>query len=323
MRYQAPTADFWQGRKSNHADYLHEKIHLLPLDTLPSINRSNKEPVIIGYKCDAGVSRNLGRPGATDGPDALRNVLGKMPAPIVCPDRIWDAGNVLCPDDLLEASQQALAQHVENLLNHGYFPIVIGGGHDMAFGHFMGINNHLKQAKTLGIINFDAHLDLRLPHPIPHSGSPFYQIAKTCESEKTTFNYACLGLRYDANPKELWDRANTLNVLQIMRSELCVHKASGALKKLEAFLSVVDFIYLTIDLDGFSSAVAPGVSAASPMGFYPEEVAPFLDLILKSKKLISMDLAELNPGLDRDRQTAILGASLVQRVIGENLYFHK
>ena len=70
---------------------------------------------------------------------------------------------------------------------------------------------------------------------------------------------------------------------------------------------------LTIDMDGFSSAFAPGVSAASPMGFTPDVVMECLDYLVRTGKIISMDIAETNPVYDRDDQTAKLAASLIHR----------
>ena len=89
----------------------------------------------------------------------------------------------------------------------------------------------------------------------------------------------------------------------------------AVLRQLNEFITPLDGIYLTIDLDGFSSSYAPGVSAASPMGYTPDALIPCLDLILKSGKLKSMDIAELNPPLDRDGQTSALAASLIHRVL--------
>ena len=83
---------------------------------------------------------------------------------------------------------------------------------------------------------------------------------------------------------------------------------------INAFAKNVDHIYVTIDLDGFSSAYAPGVSAPSPMGFSPYIVLECLKTIIGSGKLISMDIAEMNPKYDIDGQTAKLAASLVHHV---------
>ena len=84
------------------------------------------------------------------------------------------------------------------------------------------------------------------------------------------------------------------------------------------FLDRVDAIYLTVDMDGFSSAFAPGVSAPSPMGFDPEVAFKVFDLIAKSKKLISLDVVELNPTYDQDQATARLAARCVEYVLRKN-----
>lgn len=315
--YHPPSIENWIGRASGNADYLHENIRLLNLSETVNAISSEAQAAILGYACDTGVLRNLGRPGASEGPMALRSALGKLPFPDNGLRQLWDAGDVECILNDLESAQNRFSSAIENLLTRGLLPIAIGGGHDIAYAHYMGIRNYLKGSKSLGIINFDAHLDLRQPNPVGHSGSPFFQIADDCRRQQTPFRYACIGLREDANPRELWQRANALGVLQVMRSKLLPKYHETALDKLASFVDGVDVVYLTMDMDGFSSAIAPGVSAASPMGFYPEDIMPFLDLILQSKKLISVDLAELNPKYDQDNQTALLAAALIHKILRE------
>jgi formiminoglutamase len=70
-----------------------------------------------------------------------------------------------------------------------------------------------------------------------------------------------------------------------------------------------------IDLDGFSSAYAPGVSAPSPLGFAPLFVYKVLAYVFESKKVISCDIAELNPDFDIDENTASLAAKLIDYMI--------
>lgn len=321
--YHPPTKEYWTGRSSENADYLHENIKMLDLSKTGHKPASRTTAAILGYACDTGVVRNSGRPGAAAGPAAFRKALGKLPWPVEGPDQLWDAGDIECIGDALEATQELFSDKITDLLNQGILPIAIGGGHDIAFGHYLGIRNHLTHTKTLGIINFDAHLDLRKPDPKGHSGSPFYQIAGACNAQQTAFHYACIGMREDANPRELLQRADALGVLQIRRWEMTAKNAMEAVEKITSFIGSVDAVYVTLDLDGFSSAVSPGVSAASPMGFYPENVMPFLDLILQSKKLIAVDIAELNPEFDRDNQTALLAAALVHKIIGEIAKYQK
>lgn len=271
--------------------------------------------VFLGYACDEGVKRNQGRPGAAEGPDVLREQLAKLPAHFIEQTNLLDGGTIVCEDNDLEGAQAALSNRVSDLLNLGLFPILMGGGHDMAYGHYNGIKKHIGQDKTIGIVNFDAHFDLRNNEGGNNSGTPFYQIARDCVMEQRPFEYLCLGIREDANDSNLFETALELGVDYIKTDQFSMHRLEQVKREIKLFTDKVDVVYVTIDLDGFSSAYAPGVSAASPMGFSPDIVLESLKVIAETKKLISMDIAELNPAFDRDNQTAKLAASLVHFII--------
>ena len=300
------------GRKTSGRASVHERMQFINLDAdLSRIQQRNL--TVIGYACDEGVRRNKGRVGAKDGPDHIRRQWAKLPwhhEEVV----LYDAGTIICLEEQLEAAQEALGERVNRLLQQGYFPLVIGGGHDMSYGHFLGVNRYLEKKRAVGIINFDAHLDLRDPSKRANSGTPFHQIHDLLEAEGMDFNYACLGMRDDANASELIHRARAWNTTIIDRDAFHLDNWDHIHSKLETFLGGVDQVLLTIDMDGFSSAFAPGVSAASPMGFAPDIVLKCVDFLLKSGKIISMDIAETNPVYDQDDQTAKLAASLMHRV---------
>ncbi|MEJ2583842.1 MAG: formimidoylglutamase [Robiginitalea sp.] len=312
--YRSPNSESWKGRSSPDKAYIHENIRLLDLSGGEYTRQKSLTPVVLGYACDEGVARNLGRPGAKSGPKALRGALGKMPL-LRGGTLLWDAGDLTCRDGNLETLGQEFSQTLGQLVQNRFFPVAIGGGHDIAYAHFLGLCEAIGPETKVGILNFDAHLDLRPPLPRPHSGSPFLQIAHLCEQQEREFHYGCIGARRDANAQELWDRATALGVMVVEREEMEFAILDRVLDRITAFIKPLDAIYLTIDLDGFSSAYAPGVSAASPMGFSPEALIPCLDMLLGSGKLISMDIAELNPSQDRDSQTAVLAASLIHRVL--------
>ncbi len=312
MAYQNPQPDNWTGRVSNQELYLHEKVKLISVSSLPKAEE--KAIAILGYSCDEGVKRNQGRVGAKEGPNAIRKVLSKMPNHLSNTEHVFDVGDIVCFDTDLEKAQELLSEQVFALLQKNTFPILLGGGHDIAYGQYNGIKKHLASKNknhTIGIINFDAHFDLRANLDGSNSGTPFYQIAK----ENTTFKYFCLGIRKDANDAQLFKTAKEFKVDYVLRNKFALFNLKAILKQLQIFIDTVDKVYVTIDLDGFSSAYAPGVSAASPMGFEPNVVMACLKIILASKKVISTDMAEMNPKYDRDGQTAKLAASLVHHVI--------
>ena len=316
-RYSKPATTHWTGRTSGSLAYLHEKVVLQNAMDASSTMAKNKAFAILGYACDEGVRRNLGRPGAAKGPNAIRTQLGKLANHL--PDKIsfLDLGNVDCLDGDMEATQKALQKQVDAILRKNIFPLILGGGHDMAYGHYCGIRDFLGGKQSLGIINFDAHFDHRSYEKGANSGTPFCQIADDCSKRDFPFHYLCLGIRKEANSRELYKTADELGVKYMSQAEFANQHIEQVEQALKTFLSRVDAVYVTIDLDGFSSAYAPGVSAAFPMGFSPEIVLVCLGMIIQSRKLISVDLAEMNPAYDQDDQTAKLAAFLLHYIIHE------
>lgn len=315
MAYQNPSKENWTGRVSNRELYLHEKINLCPILSLQKAKE--KTVALLGYSSDEGVKRNQGRVGAKDGPSAIRLQLGKMPNHLSDKEHVIDVGDVSCENEDMEASQKLLTEKVTLLLEKNTFPILLGGGHDIAYGHYNGVKNYLeskKPASKIGIINFDAHFDLRSNESGNNSGTPFFQIAE----ENKDFHYLCLGIREDANDAQLFKTADKLNVEYILRDLFSIDHLDAIQAQLKDFIKKVDKLYITIDLDGFSSAFAPGVSAASPMGYSPDIVVTSLQKIISSKKVISIDIAEMNPKYDRDNQTAKLAASLIHEIVHSN-----
>ncbi len=313
--YKNPTAKFWIGRSSNQRLYLHEKVQCVALEEIED-TLIKKGVALIGYCCDEGVKRNQGRTGAKEGAKVIRQALAKMPNHLEDSISLFDVGDIHCSQGNMEEAQSTLQEAITKLLSMKAFPIVLGGGHDVAYGHFNGIKKFVQRSKQrLGIINFDAHFDLRSNENGNNSGTPFYQIAKDCKESSEEFKYLCLGIREDANDRKLFETAQELEVKFLLRDTFRMQFVEEINKWITAFLNSVDFVYVTIDLDGFSSAFAPGVSAPSPMGFSQDIVLESLKTILNSKKLISLDIAEMNPKYDQDGQTAKLAASLIHYII--------
>lgn len=311
--YHQTSPKSYTGRVSKENLYLNEKIICSNIDTL-SIS-SDAVIALLGYACDEGIKRNQGRAGAILGPDAIRKQLGKLPNHLAAETSLLDVGTINCNHADLEGTQHALSDTVKKLLDTGTFPIVLGGGHDMSYGTYNGIKNHLGNSKSIGIINFDAHFDLRSTENGNSSGTPFYQIAQDSEKANIPFHYLCLGIREDANDSSLFATAKKRDVKYILRDTFRIEFHNEINAWINAFVQNVDVVYVTIDLDGFSSAYAPGVSAPSPMGFTPDVVLASLKTIINSRKLCALDIAELNPTFDIDDQTAKLAASLVHTVV--------
>ncbi|MDF3883238.1 formimidoylglutamase [Cupriavidus basilensis] len=272
-------------------------------------------PVLLGFCCDAGVLRNQGRAGAAGGPREIRRALAGVPAHGLA--AFHDAGDVACNDGDLEAAQQALAQAVAVELGLGAFPLVLGGGHEIAWGTWQGLRAHLDARGDQGrvlVINLDAHLDLRTGRP-GSSGTPFDQIAQACQERGQRFEYACLGVSRLGNTAALFAHADVLGVHYVEDVAMQERHLDARLAELQALMDKVDHVYLTIDLDVLPAAVMPAVSAPAAYGVPLPVVEAIVMLVRASGKLRVADLAEFNPLYDRDGCGARAAARLAYRLM--------
>jgi formiminoglutamase len=311
--HQPTPESIWTGRESEGLQYWHQAVQCLPDLKLPE-DTKGKKIALLGYSGEEGVIRNQGRPGAVLGPTTIRKMMAPMAFHLPNHSQIFDLGDVVTSDHNMEASHDLLTETLTQFLANKYFPVILGGGHDLAYAHGRGILKQVKsRGEKLGIINLDAHFDLRtLVDGKGHSGSPFYQLAQDSPAD---FNYLCLGIQSAANPPSLFTTAMQLKCSWMEMEDFTLSNWENIVQVLDHFCSKVNKIYLSIDLDGFSSACAPGVSAPSPMGFSTELAFKVLEWIARSGKLISMDVVELNPNFDQDNATARLAARCVEFVL--------
>lgn len=310
MSYLPANLDNWQGRADSlaHERYF-QRVKALDL-RVAQLFTEKQSFAVLGFACDEGIRRNLGRVGAAQGPQILRKELSKLACHLPIDCLFYDAGDIVCDDQNLALAQQELGQAVHKLRTQNLRPLLIGGGHEMAFGHYLGLAE-----PEIAIINFDAHYDLRpSTHVIPESsGTPFRQIAEHRKRNNLAFDYTVIGIQPSANTKSLISSAkelgvNTIKADQIHRDLVTVNK------NIEALISDKKQIYLSICLDVFAASYAPGVSAPQALGLSPWQVWHLLETILRSNKVISIDIAELSPPLDRDYQTAKLAAELIASI---------
>ena len=308
--YSPADMSLWQGRVDQDPEGGARRWHQCVTPLPPG--GGDPGVALLGICCDSGVVRNQGRAGARSGPDAVRRALAGQAwhLPLPC----YDAGNLLCSDDDLEALQEEEAGWVARLLEGGHLPLLLGGGHEIAFGGYLGLSRYQESrggTRGLGIINFDAHFDLRKA-PAANSGTPFLQMAEQCRQRQAPFRYLCLGVSEVANSAALFQRARALGAQWLLDEELTTWNLGGAEQRLRDFLSGCDLVYLSIDLDVLPAAVAPGVSAPASRGV-PQEVLEHLLGFVRSLAGTTLRLAviaEYNPDFDSDGRTARVAARL-------------
>jgi formiminoglutamase len=221
---------------------------------------------------------------------------------------LLDLGNVCCGGEL-EQTQEALAEVMAAILSAGAVPIVLGGGHETAYGHYLG---YVRAGRQTAIINVDAHLDVRpLIDGRGHSGSPFRQALEHPIQPLPDEFYVVLGAQPQAVSREH---------LHYVRSKGgIVHWAEETQNQVEAVFRAEcqrlagdnGSVYMTLDSDVVCQADVPGVSAPNPLGLPGQAVAACAAAAGMCLAVTSFDLVEINPSLDRDGQSARWAAVVI------------
>ncbi len=270
---------------------------------------------LLGFASDEGVRRNQGRIGAAQGPRALRRMLANLP--VHARFALFDAGDVACEGGSLEAAQGDYAARAAALLDEGQLVVGLGGGHEIAWASYLALaRGRATQGASakLGILNFDAHFDLRKDERST-SGTPFMQALDHAAVNGLSVEYRCLGISESSNTRALVDRARERGVVFRRDEELTLLALDARMAELADWLRTVDHLYLTVCLDVLPASVAPGVSAPAARGVALEVLEPLIALAAGSGKLRLADLAELCPPHDIDQRTARVAARIAWRIV--------
>lgn len=260
--------------------------------------------VLAGFPTDEGVRRNGGRPGAAEGPTAVRRALYRMTPDARAHDahaallrKTLDAGDLRVTGDL-EADQAALGEAVAGWLAAGSFVLLLGGGHETAYGHFLG---YARAGLRPEILNLDAHPDVREPEDGKgHSGSPFRQALLHPSGACRRYRVAGLQPQSAAREHVAWLEGRG------GEARFAAGRDDPGPEELLAGLSAPALV--SFDLDALDQAFAPGVSAPAARGLWPGPWLAAARRAGRSPAVTSADLCELCPPQDQGGRTARLAA---------------
>jgi formiminoglutamase len=261
--------------------------------------------VLAGFPSDEGVSRNHGRPGAALAPPAIRDALYALhtdpsDALLRLLEHTKDLGDTPISGEL-ETDQLTLAERIAPWLETGAIPIILGGGHETAYGHFLA---HVNARQNVTILNLDAHPDVRpLNDRKGHSGSPFRQ--SILHPSGLCRQYIVAGLLEARLVPEHLEFISQNGGRYYWRSDLSV----GAIGRIYA--SLPDPMMVSFDMDAVDQAFAPGVSAPATGGMTDELWLYACKMAGRNPATVSMDLVEVNPRFDTGRRTVLLAAESV------------
>jgi formiminoglutamase len=272
--------------------------------------KSRESISLIGFPSDEGVRVNGGRVGAAKAPEQIFNRLMKLtPHPVHAEKQMQLIRNTSKPyiqscTGRLEEDQLQLGVTVSGRLKNGILPVIAGGGHETAFGHFSGYS---KIDQPVHILNIDAHTDVRpLKVGLPHSGSPFRQAVE--DPSGCCKSYSVFGLQPSSVAAEHLAFVNE-HGCACMAEELTLQTVEDYFENLEKeSSSESEQVMLTMDMDAVDQSQAPGVSAPNPAGISSRVWLEIAFYCGKQPQVSSFDVCEVNPDFDRDQQTVRLAA---------------
>ena len=255
---------------------------------------------------------------------------------------VQDMGNLVVPqpesqplgnpklkylDQIVRVSEE-LAGVVTTILQEGDFPLVLGGDHSIGLGSINGVAN---VHKNVGVLWIDAHADFNTDQSTPSGnihGMILASLAGLGNSSLTNIGgwspkihketIVIVGARdLDPGEQELL-RTNSIHVFTMSEIDQL-----GITEVMQQALAIAgqnnDGIHLSLDMDALDPTEAPGVGTPVRGGLTYREAHLAMELIADSHKLVSMDVVEVNPILDRENATALLAVELVLSALGKKI----
>lgn len=292
------------------------------LETVPLAPAAATKFAVLGYPDDDGVTLNGGRAGCKEAPPRIRQYLYKMTPPALRAGyveqdeeglQIFDFGDLDCSAlSDLESRHENARTAVRNLLQNGFKTISLGGGHDYGFPDTAAFCESCSPGVRPLVINFDAHLDVRPVDKGPHSGTPFRRLL-TSYPEVDLLE---LGLQSQCNSASHLRWAIDRGALVSFQEDRLA-TGESLTQVLHRFLGESSLrnrpAFLSIDIDGFSSAVAPGASQVWPTGFSAPDFFDAFSWCLRRLDVRGIGIYEVAPKFDVDDRTSRLAALIAHR----------
>lgn len=175
-------------------------------------------------------------------------------------------------------------------------PVFIGGDHSITYPILSGIKKASK--KRIGVIHFDAHLDVRDTNYGGNSnGTPFRSLLESnVVKGEDVFT---IGIRNFANSKIYYDYAKEKGVnIYTSKKVKEIGIQNIIIEALKHIKEHCDGFYITCDIDVLDQSIVPGVPAIGPGGLHTQEVFDSLEYLAKQKNIIGFDMVCVDPTQD-------------------------
>jgi arginase len=222
-----------------------------------------------------------------------------------------------------------LANIVTDSLQENEFPLVVGGDHSIALGSISGV---ARVHKNIGVIWIDAHADFNTDETTPSgnvhgmilaalAGIGHKDLVNVCGwSPKIHADTIVIVGARDLDPSERERlHANAIHVFTM--SDIDQRSISEVMREAITIAGLrKNGIHLSLDMDALDPKEAPGVGTPVRGGLTYREAHLAMEMIAGMGNLVSMDVVEVNPILDRENATASLAVELVLSALGKKIF---
>ena len=268
----------------------------------------------------------LGWPGSRYAPDRVRQALGWM-AMRVQEGRIYssdtrslhafdegllrDRGDAKVVAHDLMATLDACAAAVEDTVRQRRLPLVIGGDDSLLYGCLSGF--HDANEGTIGILHFDAHLDLLDESRTQGRYSQSSGMRRALELPRVSVRHSIqVGVR-NFNFPSSGRFIEEAGLAQLPASEFARLGVDGAVRLILARLGGADHVFWAFDIDVVDPAFAPGAGAHEPGGLTSRDALECVRLLAPHCE--GFNIVEVNPLMDHHDMTSILAANLAYHMV--------
>lgn len=174
---------------------------------------------------------------------------------------------------------------VHQIVKAGKTPIIIGGGHNNAYGNIKG--TALAKGKAINVINFDAHTDFRKEEG-RHSGNGF----RYAYTEGFLDKYFIFGIHENYTSDKIFKTINKVKAIKYNTFEAL--RVRGELKfksELQNALKHINTQYYGIEID-CDAIENIGSSAMTPSGFSVRKVREFVHFFGKQPNATYLHICE-------------------------------
>ncbi len=278
---------------------------------------TDADVAILGIPYDEATTA---RPGARYGPRAMRDAStnwayregttpfydGEAGATLLGGVRFVDSGDVdLPPTAQPERSHPLIGARVGRLLEHGLFPVVLGGDHSITYPILKAFGG-----RPLHLVQFDTHMDYWHDEGgmLYTHASPIVRSHESGLAQRVT-QYGIRGLHTDADQIELAAERGVTTFW-------CEQAKRTPVEELVAHIEPGEDVYITFDIDALDPSVAPGTGTPEPGGFSYYEAKALLRAVALRAHVIGMDMVEVNPLYDPMEITALHAVRLIFDTVG-------